>query len=389
MTETSAPEEFPLDVDAMLRVLNHLNAGVYITDTERRIILWNQHAEKITGYQADEVVGKACHEEVLCHVDKNGQRLCSTDLCPLYRSIQTGTASQEPILVYAHQKNKLKLAVSVSVAPLRNDAGNIIGGIEIFQDESTSIADLELARHIQQSLLPSSLPQADEILFDVRYLPHNLVGGDFYDFHELGSGRYGILVADVCGHGVSAALYTMWLKNLTNRFFKKTNTPAEFIKALNDELNNLLLVRGSFITLFYGIFDTNTGQLIYANAGHTPPLSLNNHSEKPEHTRTAITGPPLGIVKDQDYDNESLALLPGDLLLCYTDGITETFDEKGQPLGIDGLGYLLEKEAARLDDNLLDRLQQSIMDRSAGVSFTDDVLLLSLKIKKDNRWMGD
>ncbi len=383
MTGTSVPVEFPLDVGAMLCVLNHLNAGVYITDTERRIILWNQQAEKITGFQADEVVGKACHEDVLCHVDKNGQRLCSTDLCPLYRSIQTGTASQEPMIVYAHKKDKIKLAVSVSVAPLRDDAGNIIGGIEIFQDESNSIADLEFARHIQQSLLPSSLPQANGILFDVRYLPHNLVGGDFYDFHELGPGRYGILVADVCGHGVSAALYTMWLKNLTNRFLKKSATPAEFMKALNDELNNLLLVRGSFITLFYGIFDTRTGQLIYANAGHTPPLYLNNHSDKPEHSQTEITGPPLGIVEDQVYNNESLSMLPGDLLLCYTDGITETFDRKGQRLDIDGLGYLLENEASRLDDNLLDRLQQSVMDRCAGVSFTDDVLLLSLKIKKD------
>ena len=379
MTGYSVPVEFPLDVDAMLRVLNHLNAGVYITDTERRILLWNKQAEKITGYRAHEVLGKACHEEILCHVDKNGQRLCSTDLCPLYRSILTGTASQEPMIVYAHQKDKIKIAVSVSVAPLHNDTGDIIGGIEIFQDESNNITDLEFARHIQQSLLPASLPQPDGILFDVLYLPHNLVGGDFYDIQELESGRYGILVADVCGHGVSAALYTMWLKNLTNRYFKISETPAEFIQTLNDELNNLLLVRGSFITLFYGILDPGTGQLIYANAGHTPPLYLNRHSGRPEHARTEITGPPLGIVAGQAYDNKSLSLSPDDLLLCYTDGITETFDQQGQLLGIDNLGDLLEKEASRSDDNLLDRLMQSVMNRCAGISFSDDVLLLSLR----------
>ena len=95
------PESFPLDVDALLSVLNYLNMGVYITDRERRILLWNRKAEEITGYSAESVVGKACHEQVLNHVDKDNHPLCSTDLCPLHRAISLEKESDEPVLVYA------------------------------------------------------------------------------------------------------------------------------------------------------------------------------------------------------------------------------------------------------------------------------------------------
>jgi sigma-B regulation protein RsbU (phosphoserine phosphatase) len=127
-------ESFGLDVNMLVRVLNYLNDGVYITDKQRRIILWNRKAEEITGYRAEEVVGRACHDDVLNHISEDRKGLCPSELCPLYRSIETGVASGEPVLVYARNRDRKRVAVSVSVAPLHDDSGNIIGGIEIFRD---------------------------------------------------------------------------------------------------------------------------------------------------------------------------------------------------------------------------------------------------------------
>ena len=178
-------DTFPLDVDMLLSVLNYLNLGIYITDRNRRVVLWNRKAEEITGYRAAEVVGTACHDEVLSHVDKDGHPLCSTRLCPLYRAMSVGKESREPVLIYARKADGGRVAVSVSVAPLCDDSGNIFGGIEAFRDETLRIRDLEFARKIQRHLLSQSLPAARKIRFDVLYYPHELIGGDFYDMRPL------------------------------------------------------------------------------------------------------------------------------------------------------------------------------------------------------------
>jgi sigma-B regulation protein RsbU (phosphoserine phosphatase) len=381
MTNEVGSAAFPLDMDNLLSVLNLLNAGVYITDKNRRIILWNNQAEKITGYKAQEVVGKACHEEVLCHIDKNGQRLCASELCPLYRSIYTGVASQEAILLYAHKKDGSKVAVSVSVAPLRNDRGIIVGGIEIFRDETRSVADLEFATRIQQSILPQSLPMEADVEFDVRYFPHDQVGGDFYSVRKLDSGRYGILVADVSGHGVSAALYTMWLKSAEENLQSIAETPGSFATALNKELCRYVMA-GSFVTLFYGVLDLRTQKMVYVNAGHPPPIHLQASTGKQSPDKAHATGPPMGIEGEFVYDKKVLKLNPGDFLLCYTDGITEVFEHQKKMLGINGLETLLVNEFSKPDGNLLDRLYRSVLNKSNKISLSDDVLLLSIRLRR-------
>lgn len=371
-------ESFGLDVNMLVRVLNYLNAGVYVTDKERRIMLWNRKAEEITGYRAEEVVGSACHDDVLNHINKDGIRLCTSELCPLYRSIETGVASGEPILVYAHKRDGKRVAVSVSVAPLRDNSGKIIGGIEIFRDETSTVADLEFAKNIQQHLLPQSLPDVKNVDFDVRYYPRELVGGDFYDIREIEGERYGIMVADVRGHGVSAALYTMWLKSLEESNIGLAGKPSDFMTALNRELSRFVVSK-SFATMFYGVLDVKTCQITYSNAGHPPPLHFHAHDSQGMPTESEVHGPPVGIVEDQEYAASVLSLEPSDLLLCYTDGVTEVYDKDGQMLGTDGVGRLLKNEMSETSSNLLDRLHKRVLEKCAGVSLPDDVLLLSVK----------
>ncbi|MHC4911931.1 MAG: PP2C family protein-serine/threonine phosphatase [Planctomycetota bacterium] len=371
-------ESFGIDVNMLVRVLNYLNAGVYVTDKERRIMLWNRKAEEITGYRAEEIVGSACHDDVLNHITKDGVQLCPGELCPLHRSIETGVASGEPVLVYARKRDGKRVAVSVSVAPLHDDSGNIIGGIEIFHDETSTVADLEFAKNIQQKLLPQSLPDVKNVDFDVRYYPRELVGGDFYDIRELGGGRYGIMVADVRGHGVSAALYTMWLKSLEESNIELAGEPSEFMTALNRELSRFVVSR-SFATVFYGVLDVETCQMRYSNAGHPPPLYFHVQDGRGMPTESEVHGPPVGIVADQKYAASTLSLEPGNLLLCYTDGVTEVYDKDGQMLGSEGVGRLVVSEMSETSSNLLDRLHKRVMERCDSVCLSDDVLLLSVK----------
>jgi PAS domain S-box-containing protein len=371
-------ESFGIDVNMLVRVLNYLNAGVYVTDKERRIMLWNRKAEEITGYRAEEVVGTACHDEVLNHITKDGVRLCPGELCPLHRSIETGVASEKPVLVYARKRDGKRVAVSVSVAPLHDDSGNIIGGIEIFHDETSTVADLEFAKNIQQKLLPQSLPDVKNVDFDVRYYPRELVGGDFYDIRELEGEQYGIMVADVRGHGVSAALYTMWLKSLEESNIELAGEPSEFMTALNREMSRFVVSR-SFATMFYGVLDVETCQMRYCNAGHPPPLHFHVHDSQGMPTESEVHGPPVGIVADQKYAASTLSLEPGDLLLCYTDGVTEVYDKDGQMLGSEGVGRLVKSEMSETSSNLLDRLHERVMERCASVCLSDDVLLLSVE----------
>ncbi len=371
-------KDFPLELDTLQSVLDHLNLGVYITDVNRRIVLWNRKAEEITGYQAADVVGRACHENVLVHTDKDGHNLCHSDHCPLYRSMELDRESAEPVLVYARTASGGRVAVTTSVAPLRTSDGKVIGGIETFRDETRNLRDLEFAQKIQRNLLPDTVPELRGYVFDRRYYPHDLIGGDFYDIFPIEGSNYGLLLADVSGHGVSAALYTMQLKSMARGWGSIAGSPGEFMAALNADLAEFVVAE-AFATAFYAVLDVAKGELTFANAGHPHPL----HYRWAEGSAAELTGEgvPLGILSGQDYQRHTAALAPGDLVLLYTDGAVEVPDRSGQMLGTDGLAELVveELDARELPrEDLLERLYERIEARCAAVSLPDDLTLLSL-----------
>jgi sigma-B regulation protein RsbU (phosphoserine phosphatase) len=366
--------DFPVDTEVLRAAFDHLNVGVYVTDLERRIVLWNRKAEEITGYPAEDIVGKACHENVLVHADKDGHELCHSGHCPLYRSMQVGESSDVPVIVFALNAAHRRVAVSVSVAPLRDASGEIVGGIEIFRDESAQLRDLEFAQKIQRNVLPDLLPEPEGLRFDVRYYPHDLVGGDFYDVREMDEGRYGVLLADVSGHGVSAALYTMQLRSIAGGSAMVAGDPAAFIGAVNDELAKYVLAE-SFATAFYAVVDSHSGAVTYASAGHPPALHLAGAGG--EVTKLEAKGAPLGIIEEYEYENSVAELAPGDILLTYTDGATEVPDGQGRFLGEEGLARLLTEEWRKGRRLLLERIYEQVKEACGSVSPPDDITLLS------------
>ena len=217
-------------------IFDSLHEGIYVCDKDRRIVFWSKSAENITGWKSDEVVGRQCLENILCHVDKDGHRLCGEEFCPLHRAMVTGEPSRVPIVVFAKARDGHRVPTQVSVAPIRDDDGVIIGGVETFQEASELLSDLTRAQKIQTLTIEHDLPSDPRISFKTLYSPHDYVGGDFFAIRMLDPSRYGFLLADVSGHGVAAALYTMLLSSLWERFCHRLTEGAEFAATMNDEL---------------------------------------------------------------------------------------------------------------------------------------------------------
>ena len=135
-------------------IINSLSDGVYVCNLDRRITYWSKSAERITGWSVADVVGRQCFDNVLCHIDKDGHKLCGEEYCPLHRAMVTDTGSRGSLLVYAQAKDGQRIPMQVSVAPIRDAAGRVIGGVETFRDASTMVHDL--ARAPPHHIVPSS-----------------------------------------------------------------------------------------------------------------------------------------------------------------------------------------------------------------------------------------
>ena len=288
-------------------ILDSLSDGVYVCDRDRRIVYWSKSAERITGWAPEDVVGRRCLDDVLCHIDKDNHQLCGEEFCPLHRSMVTGTTSTVPIIVFAQGKDGARIPMQVAVAPIRNPAGEIIGGVETFRDMSAVLADLERAKRIQALSLEHDLPKDARIQFSTFYMPHDIVGGDFYAIRQLSDGEYGFLLADVMGHGIAAALYTMHLSSLWERDYQRLASPADFAAAINHNLAKVVKDE-SFATAICGMIDAKRRTLRFVSAGGPPMLVAhpNGSSEQLESS-----GLPFGMMEDASYHEVAAQLERG------------------------------------------------------------------------------
>jgi len=359
-------------------LLNLLADGAYITDKDRRILFWNRAAQSIMGWESDEVVGRTCYDNILVHVDKDGHRLCGREYCPLHRSMVTGEVSNGAMLIYALHKSGKRVPVEVTVAPIRNPAGEIIGGIELFRDVTQSIQDQMRAKKIQELAVTSELPQDDRLAFETCYQPSDLVGGDFYRIDRFGSARYAILVADVMGHGVSAALGTMLLRSLWDDHRGEMATPARLLQSFDERLRKLSREAGYFGTAVGLNYDAATGSLHCVRAGHPAPLLFRAHGGVEEIGEAC---PALGMFENAHFVETEVQLEPGDILLLFTDGATELFDAAERDLGSEGLVRLV-REQANGNGFSLKKLAEQLLKFTNAIHLPDDLTLVKLTRRK-------
>ena len=358
-------------------LIEALPDGAYIVDPERKIIYWNAAAERITGWERSEVVGRCCSDNILVHVDKDGHPLCGREYCPLHRSMVTDQTSRKPMLIFARSKSGSRIPVEVTVSPLHDEHGQVIGGIEMFRDMSETMGDLNRARLIQKTSIRHKLPQDDRIRILTRYVPHDLVGGDFIHIESIDEDRYSILVADVMGHGIAAALYTMQLRSLCEEHHALLGTPSAFLALLNNGLCVLTQDDIHFATAVHLVVNANTGAIQYALAGHEHPMPCPTGT--PDER-----GPCLGMLPDASYPSIDARMEHGDSLLLYTDGAIEVRNAEEQELGKDGLENKL-RESMGENGQVLDRLEEALVRFNNDIRLEDDLTLVLVTWKGGDR----
>jgi phosphoserine phosphatase RsbU/P len=375
-TSANDPVSFLAQFNAP-ELLNLLADGAYITDAERKIVFWNRAAQRITGWNANEVVGHCCHENILVHVDKDGHPLCGHEHCPLHRCMVTGRPSAEPLLVFAQHRSGPRIPLEVTVSPVRDRDGRVIGGIEVFRDLTESMQDQLRAKEVQEMAVECRWPADDRVCIEMCYQPRDIVGGDFYRVERLDNGHDAILVADAMGHGIAAALHTMLLRSLWNEHRGDLESPARFMETVNGRLQPVVRDGGLFGTAVLASYDPADGTLRLVCAGHPRPLLFRS-----DGTTEAVghANPALGISPDTSYTETCCHLQAGDMLLLYTDGATELFDADDGELGRDGLQKLVREQTkgggfAALD---LQQLAEELLRFSNQIHLPDDLTLVKL-----------
>jgi serine phosphatase RsbU (regulator of sigma subunit) len=235
--------------------------------------------------------------------------------------------------------------------------------------------EIQLARQIQQTFIPESLPQFPDWQLAARWKTARQVGGDFYDVFHLPNSRLGLFIADVADKGVPAALFMALTRTLVRAAVIETQSPAEALKRVND-----LLVpdtrQGMFVTAVYAVLDMDKKELTYVNAGHNPPLWIKYDGGMERLTRTGVA---LGAAEDLKFEERTIPLQPNDSILLYTDGLTESFNADGEFFGEGRLMDAVASNPCASASDLLDVVEKSLLNFVQDMPPADDLTMLVLR----------
>ena len=232
--------------------------------------------------------------------------------------------------------------------------------------------ELELAAAIQRQILPRDLPKVAGLEIAARNIPTRQVGGDYFDFFPLSGGRLAFLVADVSGKGVPAALLVSTVHAAVHLQIDEAKTLPDLVARIDRHLQRYAATR-KFLTAFFGLLEPSTGTLRYVSAGHNPAL-LRRADGRMEQLKA--TGVPMGMFPNAAWREETLTLLPGDLLCVYTDGVTEALNAADEEFGMDRLERLLDGAAP---DEICPRVFDAIGVFASEVPQYDDQTLLLVR----------
>jgi len=237
--------------------------------------------------------------------------------------------------------------------------------------------ELALAGEIQASFLPKEIPAMPGWQLAVTLNPARETSGDFYDINPLPNGELGILVADVVGKGVGAALYMALSWAFIRTYAAQHPTQPELVcEAVNRRILEDTQA-DMFVTAFYGVLNPVTGTLIYCNAGQNPPFLVG--AQKSEEAQTlSATGKPLGMFEDETWEKGVTLLAPGDVLVVYTDGIIEAQNHRDELFGNDRLLRCVRSNLGRPAQDIRDGIIRDVHDFTDGAPQYDDITLIVL-----------
>jgi sigma-B regulation protein RsbU (phosphoserine phosphatase) len=263
-------------------------------------------------------------------------------------------------------------ALALEVARLTTAIGR-----EMAQRERLN-RELEIAKEVQEHLFPQRLPSVPSLDYCGRCLPAREVGGDYYDFLELPEARLGVAIGDVSGKGIGAALMMASLEASLRSLASVCADLAE----LMTRVNSLIYEASSasrYATLFYAEYDPRTHRLTYVNAGHNPPVILRKSDGACQVFRLDACGPVIGILR-QPYKQESFPLEPGDLVVLFTDGVSESMNTRNEEWGEDSLIEFAKTCHGLAAFEVMTRILAAAEAFAGGASQHDDMTLVVFRI---------
>ena len=386
----------PDSLNLLQQLMDNMTDNIFFKDRDHRFIMINQANARWFGFEdPQEAIGKSdfdlFDEAFARQAYEDEERIMATGSPMLGDEEQTDHDGEK---VWGH----------VTKIPLRDNTGQIIGiigigrditalkrkEIELAEANRQIEADLYMAAQLQQTFLPQSYPlyhAADgrQLLEFFHYYKADIaLGGDFCAVHRLSDTRAGLLICDVMGHGVRAALVTGIIRAFAEELAAKAQTPGDYLTAMNNKLLPVLRFEDEYIfaTACYLTVDVATGELTGALAGHTLPFLIQPSTGTPEPLaiEEEMPGPALTVVADYQYRTFTMPLAAGDKVLMYTDGICEACNKDGIQYGEEQLRKNLQVHVRlslrETGEALLDDLKRF----SDGQQIGDDVCLLGFAL---------
>lgn len=271
-------------------------------------------------------------------------------------------------------ENKLELlnAIASSAATAIENARLY----EVAVEKGRMERELQMAYRVQSSLLPEKIPQVPGWEFAACWKPARQVSGDFYDFIPESDEGMKLVIADVTDKGMPAALFMALTRSIVRASIDK---PISLAKGIT-RANYLICNDSSLsmpVTLFACQLDINTGQLIYVNAGHNPPLYYKAQEKK--FVNLTRTGMFLGFDEDTNYEQEAIQLMPEDLIVCYTDGVLDAINDQGEAFEMDRFVKILNENVTASANDLVEAIEKAIVEFTGDVLPYDDLTVLIIK----------
>ena len=257
-------------------------------------------------------------------------------------------------------------AVALATTALRN---NLL-------DRSSLDEELRIAREVQVSLQPAKAPDLEGCDLHGINIPSRAIGGDYFDFIPIVDGHVGIVVADVVGKGIPASLTMAGFRAFLHAEIRNNYA----IRTIFAKVNNLLqegLAPNQFVSAFYGVLDVTRRRLTYSNAGHNPPILLRPNGKR----RLLVSGGPvLGIIRGSAYNERFIDLIPGDVLVLYTDGVVEAENPAGEMFGRERLRELVRANEALDAKSLCETVYREVLHFGNQSELADDTTVVVLKV---------
>jgi len=371
-------------------VLKCDKAAAFAPGEEPRVF----QTEAVRGYDVDELshLHLKLGEGIIGHVALTSKPIISPDVRnePLYINARRETLSEmvapiisndEVIGVFDLESDELNAYSDDDLEVLMMLASQVAIIIEKVMLHEQLIekkrlqGQLEVARQVQLELLPPSDPKLEGFDISAYNFPTEEVSGDYYDWVPIYDDQIGLVVADVAGKGVPAALLMAFL-----RASLRAATHVGYAPHISMAKVNYLLwesiERNQYVTAFYGILDATNKTLSYTNAGHNPPLLLDAHGDTRFLERGGV---PLGMFRDSRYHEYFLTMTPGELLVLYTDGVTEAMNPKEEEFGRDRLAQSVRALTHLSAREIIMGVQEKVIEWTDGRGATDDITFFVIK----------